>query len=653
MFGLMVFTFGFAGFSRFMPTATLDNSPFYSFRFFCGGLLFVFAFYFLHIILGFGLVTSAWVVMAISFAGWILILQGYLGLPFHTLHQWVHPIPILVIFGALSILINGGIDYLPYSGDEFSNWIGVSRHIFLAGDYRTISGEIYLPNYTPGWRLMLLYPWVLLGSINEGHSAAAPYVMMIGLSGIVYDIARWRLRLLQEISERLLSIYAWGLVLVALAIQIAGPTWMWNLLIEQPQIYTLAVSAMAISLIPFSRSNLPVLLFYAGISLAGSYLLKSAALVFIPPIGITILYIASTTGGTLVDVCRRIAIFAAIVFGPIAICMMTWKLFTLSLPSNTTSIFTLLSAGTFELALSRDWQDLAGRYFGAIWSYFITYKLPLTAGSLFALFFAAARGRRAPLILWGSFFTLYSLILYWYHLSVFGDYSFNNLNSIERFYRVPIQTLHVLGFVVAIIEFSEIIARRQLTGAIPFLLRRSTTILVIIVVITLSAFQFTRIMRSVEDVSTRIYQGVDQNLKKAERAVAVTRRLSGGILSENPKVLLISQGSSRQPIDYADYFARGLRTDAGRALKIKFDGVSWTGGIPINEWQQKVTKLDMRAKLLSNDMIWPLNVDPWIISILTPLVDNSECLTKPLDHYFLIRHQNNSATPLKCVPKTQ
>jgi len=652
MLGLLVFAIGFAGFGRLVPLVSLDGTRLYSFRYFCGGILFVFTFYFLHVILHLDLEVSAWSVMAASTFGFAWSLAEHLRQPRRSIYQWAHPVPLLILAGAVCILINGGIEYLPYSDDEFSNWIGVSRQIYLAGDYGSIGSQLWLHGYTPGWRLMLLYPWVLGGSINEGNSAAAPFIIMVGLAGILFDVARWRMRSLPGISEMRSGVLAWALTLIALTAQVAGPTWMRNLLIEQPQIYPLAVCAIALSLVSFARNNSHILVFYAGLSLAGSYMLKAAALAFAPSTGLAIIILSYASSGSWSEFSRRLSVFSTLAFLPIIIGMMSWMWYTRSFPPDHLSVFRTFTADYIAHAQTLDWRDLAHRFSGAVWAYTTTYKLPLTILALLALLTAAIRGRIAPLVQWAGFFALYILTLYWFHLGGFGTYYFNTLNSIERFTRIPIHILHTLGFVVAIFEISDILTHKRFSKMIIFLNGRTVGYLSAFIVIVLGAYQVTLILRSVEDVSTRKYQMTDPNINEAKRAVEAAIQLSGDKLPNHPIVLFISQGTSAGALGYAKYFSLGAQRKDGHPINMKFNGVSWTPNTPINTWQKKVTDDGMRLQMLSSDMIWPMKVDPWILSILASLVTDSACLENPLDKFYIRQDRQGTFSGFACISKS-
>ncbi len=651
MLGLFAFVIGFVGFGRLLPVLSLDGTRLYGFRYFGGGLLFVFAFYFLHIILRIDLSISAWLVMGSAGLGVLWSLVDYLRQSERDIHQWLHPIPLLILTAVGCILVNNGIGYLPYSGDEFTNWIGISRQIFMAGNYADIADNIWLYGYTPGWRLMLLFPWVLTSSISEGNSAALPFVMMVGLAGILYDIVRWKLSALPGITERRMSIFAWGLTLIGLSAQIAGPTWMRNLLIEQPQIYTLSVCAIAISLIPYAKNSGHIFAFYAGLALAGSYMFKAAALSFAPSVGLAILILSFTGSSSWTEISRRLIGFVILVFAPVVVCLLSWKWYTHSFPPAFLSVFQTLSSEYIANALTMDWRDLASRFSSAVWAYITVYKWPLTVFSLLALLGSAVRGRIVPLLLWAGFFVTYMLALYWYHLGALGSYYFDNLNSVERFTRIPLQILHTLGFVIAVIEILGLMAEKRLAGIGTILSGRTIGVLSILAVAGLGAYQAKQIMRSVVDVTTRAYQNVDPGINEAKQAVEAAIRYLQDERLNNPTILIISQGTHPEVLNYARYFAQGLRRKGGKPIDILFDGVSWTPNEPVNTWQHKISANKMRAKILASDMIWPIKTDPWIISVLTPLVGDPACLDKPLDNFFIRKIQGDGSPGYICHSK--
>ena len=100
--------------------------------------------------------------------------------------------------------------------------------------------------------------------------------------------------------------------------------------------------------------------------------------------------------------------------------------------------------------------------------------------------------------------TAYLALLYWYHLSCFGPFYFENLNSIPRFTRVLLRTLHGVGLFMLLDAALRIMAQcagnKQRLPRIPTNLVTGGLVLTIVV---LGAWQMHRVHRSVDIVTAR------------------------------------------------------------------------------------------------------------------------------------------------------
>lgn len=651
MTGLFLYALVSAGLGQFLPRIRLSGTPFVGLGFFGGYVTFVLAFYVLHVVAEVPLAASAWIIVVTAIFGVLWAAKRFFDQAERNLSLLLHPVSIMTLIGAGAIVANGGIDYLPYTSDEFNGWLGASRHIFMAGGYDQVRDVIRLPDYTPGWRLVVLYPWAVTGAIHEGDSAAAPFVVHVGLAGLIYDIVVWQLRRLRMFPEFHVALFAWIVLLVGLAVEIAGLAWIRTLLIEQPQIYTLAAVSLLIVVMSVQPDANSALAVYAGLTLACSYVLKAAAMAFAPAVGVFILAIAWSEGHRRGLFAARVLAMAGQLLGPLLVAMISWRFVSPAAGGGLPSVLDALGSDYLAKALEKDWRDLAERYFAAAWTYGAEYKAPLTALSLFVVLIAAMRGRYAAVLVWGGFFAVYMLALYWYQLAAFGDYYFQTLDSTPRYTRVPIQVLHVVGFVVAIMEGTDILVGRRWERILSFAGGRTTIVVAAASVAGLIGFQGYQIFRSVDDVTTRAYQKTDPRIAEVKQAVGILTRLAGRELPDKPALMLISQGQDSEPLNYAGYFARGAHPSDAVGVGITLGGVSWTAGEPQNVWQQKTTAPALRDAFLATDMIWPLALDPWVTSVLAGIVDDPACVNAPLQYYFIRRSGKEGNRVFSCVTK--
>jgi len=222
---------------------------------------------------------------------------------------------------------------------------------------------------------------------------------------------------------------------------------------------------------------------------------------------------------------------------------------------------------------------------------------------------------------------------------------------VPRYIRVPIQVLHVLGFAVGVMEACEVLAAGRWRPVLDFAHGNLGGVLAAATVAGLAGFQGYQIFRSVDDVTTRVHQVVDPRIAEARKAVAIAVGLAGRELPAKPALILIAQGEDSEPLNYAAYYARGVRPGDSSGIGISLGGVSWTTGEPQNVWQQKTTAPTLRDQFLAADMIWPLTLDGWVTSILAEIVDDPACVATPLNYYFIRRAAKNGGRVFSCVAK--
>ena len=96
--------------------------------------------------------------------------------------------------------------------------------------------------------------------------------------------------------------------------------------------------------------------------------------------------------------------------------------------------------------------DLGGRFAAALGGYLAHYKSPLSALALVGLLTGFWSRRLAVVpVAFLIYAAIYFGALYLYHLACLGEFYFENLNSIQRFTRVPLRTLHWIGPVIPLL----------------------------------------------------------------------------------------------------------------------------------------------------------------------------------------------------------
>ena len=182
----MLYTFLAVGHGCLLPPLRLGKFPSFGAVILSGYGLTLLLMFLLHVILKLPLTLTVYSILFIAGIGW---LKAYPRI--FNRRTLSGPASVFFVMTIVAVVVNGGVNYLPYTVDEFTNWIGVSREIFLHGGYEAIRETVYLPTYLPGWRLMLLIPWVVIGHIDMGLSVMAPLVLHIGLATLIFEIFRF------------------------------------------------------------------------------------------------------------------------------------------------------------------------------------------------------------------------------------------------------------------------------------------------------------------------------------------------------------------------------------------------------------------------------------------------------------------------------
>ncbi|CAN0526836.1 unnamed protein product, partial [Laminaria digitata] len=254
-----------------------------------------------------------------------------------------------------------------------------------------------------------------------------------------------------------------------------------------------------------------------------------------------------------------------------------------------------------------------------------SYKTPLTIAATLGMLTALTRRNFTVPLTLGLMGTAYLALLYWYHLTCFGPFYFENLNSIERFTRVLLRTLHGVGLVVLLDAALRFLARytgeQQRGRLIP--VRHVIGVLVPIIVV-LGAWQMNRVYRSVDIVTARTGQTIDFRVDEMRRAAALIDKLKGTSLPGSPILQVVSQGMDSAVIDYALFFALSRQRGDTKAGYQVAGSHSWSP-TPVNVWQRRANPEEVRKTLEKADIIWPTMLDPWLREIFADLIDD-DCL---------------------------
>jgi hypothetical protein len=646
--GILIYAFFAAGLGCWLKLTSRSGLNMLGLRLSLGYAAMLLIMYVAQAVLSLPGAMSFWLLFALA-AGGIIVRLRSVGQSGYSRTFFRHPVWLLLAAGGVAVIVNGSVDYLPVSHDEFSHWLANPIKINAFGSWVAARDSMHLADYPPGWPLLLALPWQVSGNVNLGAASTAPFVLHVAAIGLVFDVVVFLIRKRLTVSDGQSAAAGWAFILLFLAAETLGPLWPTTLLIEPPQFLSYTILILLLFANEVAKEDRRTLEFSAGIVLASCYLIKSAALIYVPAI-IAVFLLRLLLRPTDPKRIRNALISCTLVTLPAVLVAASWGVISEG-KSCLYSPLVTLSPEALATAGSLDWRDLADRYTAALWDYISSYKAPLTIAATIGM--VAALSRRnftAPLAL-GLMGTAYLALLYWYHLSCFGPFYFENLNSTPRFTRVLLRTLHGVGLVMLLDAALCIMARcagnKKRLPRIPTNLVTGGLVLTIVV---LGAWQMYRVHRSVDIVTARTEQSIDFRVGEMRQAAALVEKLKNTSLPPSPTLQVVSQGMDSAIIDYAQFFALSRRRGDTKARYKVARSHSWSPK-PINVWQTPAKREDVRMAFEMADIIWPTKLDPWLRDVFAELVDD-DCL-RALPGKALIRVVTPTGKPrFSCIDKT-
>lgn len=612
------------GLSGLVPDRGDGRDDWLGARAFTAFALLVIAVYLLQIALGVALRPAALAICAVAALGWIRHAAAWrLRRP-----DWRHPIFVLPVAVLAAATIRGGMAYEPLAFDELHNWLGWMRQAVAFGfvDHPGILNSIV--GYPPGWPIILAFPNLLLGGIEEGRSTAMFVLMHAALLGLLYDVVKTALI---EGGGRNgpAGLGAWAVVLAALGVEATWKLVPTNLLVEEPQTYCLAACVL-LTLAAGRHGVSPVRAgWMTGCAAALGYLIKVSQLAFMGPLLLLWLMPLWNRRG------ERSAVLWGI-FGVLAVPALVWGVWVTkgSVQGCLSDPVAALRGLAGDGASAERAADLWRRFSAAEIDYVRSYKFPLTLAAVLGLAVGSASRRLVlvPLALL-AYFTLYFGALYVYHLDCFGDYYFKVLNSIDRFTRVPLRLMHLLGLVLPVLALAP---RWAAMTDRPWMVRSAAAFVVLA-----GLWQVRQIDASLHSVATRWDATPDQveTVRSTRRAAQSLAALTEVRPELGRDVVQVVQGGQGYEYVIGQYYGLGR-------FRIR-PHWSW-GPEPTNVWMQETDAEQMKTRLLSASAVWPVAVDSWMRGILAPLVDEGECREHP-ERFFLV--PNPPTERLSCLAR--
>lgn len=544
----------------------------------------------------------------------------------------LHPVVVLPALIAGVVLIRGDIAYFPYGQDEFTSWLYWPRQQFLADVVWRDDMAWNITGYTQGWPLSIVFaqtPWPEFAGIRAIAVAALWHV---GLIGILYDVIDDVLRRRIGMSTAEAIIGGWAFVGAALAVEASWSLVPQLLQVEIPQVYFLAAgfAAAVLALAPERRDELAPTL-GCGLLFAAAYLVKIANIAALA--GLLVIAFAWSRSQ---PSWRRRLLGAVALVGPVLVAAASWSAFTPFTAVETcfTQLGGTVQSRAAELFSPQGRATAAGLAQAAL-TYLAAYKLPLTlvAGAGLAL---GTISRAGVVVALFAFFAVYVAgLLPIYLFCLQGNNPAQPFDSLQRYLMVLVRVAHVTGLTLLAISAIALAGPlvRRMTGR----LRSIATIALACVAVAFVVWQIVATQRAIDNLSTR-YRERPENVAqmvRLDRDAAALRSVIGQRSGDLPRVVIIAQGSTGYEYSIAHYLALSRARGDRLTLYRLMPGYSW-GPAAQNRWMTPVAADRLAETFEQADIIWPFDIDDWMVSVLRRLVAEADCAGE-LSSAFLIR----------------
>jgi hypothetical protein len=597
------------------------------------------------------------------FAGWIVVAfagLGYLNLAFERRRQLthrpqrelalflLHPVVTLSVLAGCLAIAGGVNSYEPIEWDELSNWLNVTRQMFVADTVWRQDMSFSNPGYTSGWYLAMLFPNLPFTEFREIRSLAAGAVGTIVFFGLVYDVISHNIAVSAKRTWATAMAGAWlgTATILIVSNDLLIPK---NTLIEGFQIQLTAAPFLLVLLFRSSLTRNYMMILAAGMCFAAGYFLKVAGMVTLSALPFLVLFLSWNALREHRDWGRFVVSFLYLSI-PTLLVFILWKVFgtpaqghctadpflALQWPGDNVHAATVLDrfmdrSRNYALGRILSWEGALGGA-GIIAAVFTRQLRFLSFGILF-------------------FLIVYVAALYWFYLRCISGYQQDVLISLERFEGVALGVVLVCGSVFAILlSFPRGFAALSRRGerAIWSGVGAAACTCLLLGYETIMTLQW---LPRLADPFSHGHQYPPEFVEKRQpillgkdelKSLASVTQATGSLT----RVSVVSQRTDGFEKILLRYHA--VNGKRGENLKL-FDVASehsWARGAG-NVWATKATPDEIRTELLASDIIWPRQVDRYIRPILVEFFDTPVC-GNTIRWIFLWRPAPGN--PYRCVP---
>jgi len=645
------------GLAGLMPRLSQDRGEWVGFRFFLAAMSLPILLFLGNVLLGLPVSFVGWGVLVVSAAGGLLWARRQFSTEGVAAIRglMVHPVVVLPFLLLCVALLQGGIDYFPFPGDETASWLRYAKQIYVVDSYWSAELKYHLGGYSNGWPLFVAYSNIFGPNYDDTNGIILPFLLHVALLGFLFDFLRFLFSRAGVERSGDAGIYAWVFIVCLLAIEASWVLYPEYQLIDTPLLYAF-LGAFLLGLAglydEFDRRTIVIAL---GAVVAGGYLLKLSMLTIGPTLGVFWLgflwreagrqgrgdplsYLVSPAG------IRKGALYAAALLGPFIVLSVIWSQHQFG--SHCFSSPWAYISGAESFASDKS-IAIAHLIWSAMTTYVSTFKVELTLASIIVIGVSLS----VPQCRWFvaglfCFVAFYMVLMHSaYHLCYppFGE---TGLQSFQRYFRPNLRFLHFFGPLLFLIFLME---REVFQGLVKSMgqirLVRATLLLAIA---GLLIFQGYKVTGSLEESATRQNLGAD--LQKTIFSIKHDSRRLLQIIQDRklirPRVSVIAQNGYGVEWDLSRYFGIGDRQGGSVFNYWPEPPYSWAPA-RANSFTRVTTAEELESWWKGFPIIWPIRTDPWTRAVLSTLVDSDVCRRDP-EKFFLF---NRGDGRFDCVSK--
>ncbi len=547
-----------------------------------------------------------------------------------------HPVTVFCVLLVALAWWQGPAGYLPYAWDEYTNWLGASKQIFFKDTWIAPDMHYPHPEYPPGWRLLVIYPSLVLGRYDEYHALFTLSVMHFGFLGMVFEVIEATLKSRSRWSAATRRLLSWAILLCLILVEATWKLIPQDVLIERPQIYLFTAGILLAVLAGERKTDRLGLAAGLGLIMAFGYLIKSSMIVFIPSLlligGYLVLREVNWSRQFTARQFKNSVLIVALVVLPFVATYLSWQALKTGSRCNS-SILQLLQPDSLTLIVGEQAGRIGADYMSALFGYLFSYKAPVTLFAVLSLGWALRDARwRLGVLTLIVFIGTYILALYWNYL-VCADWFNDYLSSLQRYIRVPLRSLHLIGLMFGLMATVLLLEKRFAATARIFAPALPAGVALLM---AFTVWQANAALRETHQRRLEPYLAARVNLVREQLPALVSLTSKEAI--KRPKILIISSAENEFDALVAGYLTiaidpeRALLPFAFSSLQIRKAGINY-GNAPVSD-------AGIRAILEQNNVIWPLESFPALRDALLEMTGNASCAERPTD-YFIVAGPND------------